>query len=141
MLTLKTPQPPFNQGIQGQVIQVSGDYMPHLSSQRADLSNDQPSNRVQTKVWIFAGQILGTGSPQWSVASAIHHPNFVRSVESDRQGHYSVSLSPGEYTVFAQYDATLYLNAFQGNGSFKTVIVNEGEIVDLDLVNISNAIF
>ena len=138
----KTTQPSFTQGIQGEVIQLSGDYMPRIAVPKdATLSSEKPDNRVQTKVWIFSGRILGTGSPQWSVEAATARPSFVRSVESDSQGRYAVALPVGEYTVFAQYEDMLYLNAFQGDGSFKSVTVNAEEIVRLDLVNTEDATF
>ena len=130
------------QGIQGQVTQLSGDYMPRLSPSAEAFTFNPPSHsKVQTQIWIFAGRIPGSSSPQWPVARADEHRSFVRTVESDAEGRYTVALDPGEYTVFAQYGDMLYLNAFQGDGSFQSVTVNPEEIVNLDLVNTSGATF
>lgn len=141
-ISVSTTQPLLAQGIQGLVIQLSGNYMPRITTPtEARLLSEQSENGVQTKVWIFSGRISGNGSPQWSVEVAADHPSFVRSVESNSQGRYSVVLPVGEYTVFAQYEDMLYLNAFQGDGSFKSVTVNAEEIVNIDLVNTEAAVF
>lgn len=135
-------QPSLTQGIQGHVTQLRGDYMPRLSTSSESLIPNPSSNsKVQTQIWIFAGRIPGAGSPHWPVAQAAEHPSFLRSIESDAEGHYAIALDPGEYTVFAKYDDALYLNAFQGDGSFQSVTVNPEEIVNLDLVNTSGATF
>lgn len=132
--------PSFSQhtgsGIQGQVVQLSGNYMPGISQ-----SSQQQREAIQTKIWIFDQPIPGTGSPLWAVEAAADHPGLVRQVESDADGHYAVALPPGEYTVFAQQEDYLYLNAFQGDGSFQSVTVTVGQIANLDIVNTENAFF
>lgn len=133
------------QGIQGRVIQLVGDYMPSITPIEPEIStgpsDPSVSAGVQTKVWIFAGRISGIGSPQWPVETAADYPGLVRLVESDLEGNYSAALPPGEYTVFAQYEDMLYLNAFQRDGSFKSVTVYSEEVIRLDLVEASNATF
>lgn len=121
------------QGIQGQVKQLTGNHMPGQGR-----GNAKP---VQTTIWIFKGHIPGRGSPTWPITEAEHHPSLVQQVESDRNGHYSAKLPPGEYTIFAQYDEALYLNAFQGDGSYKNVTVTPDQTTQLDLINAENAFF
>lgn len=137
MTSKEIQQVSLQQGIQGKVTRIGGNHMP---------SNiDQPETAgpefIQTTIWIFAGQVAGTGSPRWSVADAQQHARLVRQVESDLDGCYSVELAPGEYTVFAQYDNALYLNAFQGNGSYKSVNVLPNQVLEMDLINSENALF
>jgi hypothetical protein len=127
-----------DQGIQGQVVQLSGNYMPTNAPHQADANRTE---YVQTTVWIFAGRIPSTGSPQWPIAEAAQHPNLVGRVKSDRNGYYSINLPAGEYTAFAQTDDFLYLNAFQGDGSFESVEVVADQFVLLDLIHTENAVF
>lgn len=125
------------QGVRGEVRKLTGDQMPN--------SPDQPSSGktelVQTTVWIFAAPIPGNSSPRWPVAEAEQHPNLVRQVESDRNGCYQVELPPGEYTIFSQYDDYLYLNSFQGDGSYSSVEVLPNQLIELNLTNTENAFF
>ncbi|NEQ44311.1 MAG: carboxypeptidase regulatory-like domain-containing protein [Leptolyngbya sp. SIOISBB] len=125
------------QGVRGKVRKLTGNQMPS--------SPDQPNSGnmelVQTTVWIFTAPIPGNGSPRWPVAEAEQHSNLVRQVESDRNGCYRVELPPGEYTIFAQYDDHLYLNSFQGDGSYSFIEVAPNQLVQLDLTNTENAFF
>lgn len=131
-------QPAISQGIQGQVTQLAGNYIPGNGVGR---SSEQRNDRLQTKIWIFAGEISGTGSPRWSVEESTGHPSLKLQVESDCNGHYAAALLPGEYTVFVQQGNDLYLNAFQSNGNFKSVTVAANRVTKLDLINTENAFF
>ena len=132
-----TLQTAMTQGIQGRVRRLQGNHMPS----NTDLPISGSTEFVQTTIWIFADRIPGNSSPQWSLAEAEQHPNLVRQVESDRNGDYAVELPPGEYTVFAQYEEVLYLNAFLGDGSYKSIEVAPNQIVEFDLTNTENAFF
>lgn len=127
----------FAQGVRGAVRKVTGDQLPS--------NPEQPSagntELVQTTVWVFAAPISGNGSPRWPIAEAEQHPQLVRQVESDRNGCYQVELPPGEYTIFAQYDDYLYLNSFQGDGSYLSVEVLPNQLTEINLTNTENAFF
>lgn len=117
VVTQPNPTAPITQGLYGQVTRLSGNHMPG----NAPTSTSGGTEAVQTTVWIFAGRLAGHGSATWPVVDAAQHPGLMRQVESDPSGHYSVALPPGEYTVLAQYGDDLYLNLFQGDGSYKSV--------------------
>ena len=124
------------QGVSGIVTRLQGNQMPTVGSQgtRTALSP------ISTQIWIFSGRIQGRGT-HWSVSEAEKHPNLVVRTQSDAQGKFFVSLPPGEYTLFAQYGSDLYLNLFQGDGSYASVIVSEGTITETRLVNTEGAAF
>jgi hypothetical protein len=131
-----------NQGIQGTVQRLSGDFMPRIGEPGiGDRSLQRRIEPVQTTVWIFSGRIPSQGSPRWSVSEARQHPALLQQVETDANGQFAVSLPPGEYTVFAQYEDELYLNGFLGDGSYATVQVEPGQTIELLLENTEAAVF
>ena len=134
-----TQQSPLNQGIQGKARQLSGDYMPRNTD---ELSTNSASNSaVQTTIWIFAARIPSNQSSRWPIAEAGHHAGLVCQVETNRHGYYSAMLPVGEYTVFAQYGDDLYLNAFQSDGSYRSVEVVPNQISEINIAHTENAVF
>lgn len=126
-----------SQGIAGTVLSLTGNQMPSVDGNDRR-SHPQP---VSTKIWIFSGKIMGSGSPRWPVAVASQHPAFVGWTTSNAEGQFQVGLVPGEYTVLAQYDSDLYLNSFLGDGSYSSVQVTSAKVTDIELVNTENAAF
>ncbi|HEY9737391.1 MAG TPA: carboxypeptidase-like regulatory domain-containing protein [Trichocoleus sp.] len=123
------------QGIHGQVVRLSGNHMPGVGPSSG---SREP---VQTCLWIFSGSIPAAGNPYWALSEARNHPALVTQVASDADGRYSVSLPPGEYTVLAEYDDSLYLNQFSGSGHFATVTVHPSQVSELNLHNTEAAYF
>ena len=133
---------PDEQGIQGTVQRLSGDFMPRMSAPGIGTRSPQRTiEPVQTTVWIFAGRIPSQGSPRWAVSEARQHPALIQQVETDANGQFSVSLPAGEYTVLAQYDDELYRNGFWGDGSYATVQVEPGQMIEILLENTEAAVF
>lgn len=122
------------QGIEGRVLRMSGNQMPGL---RSTHSAPEP---VATTVWIFSGKIPGQ-DPYWPVSAAHHHPHWHASVVSDTCGRFLIGLPSGEYTVFAQYDASLYLNAFASPRFYESVLVVEEQWTPVELINTEEATF
>ncbi|MBE9059705.1 carboxypeptidase-like regulatory domain-containing protein [cf. Phormidesmis sp. LEGE 11477] len=128
--------PAESQGIVGTVQRLSGNHMPGSSPSQ----NGQATELVSTQVWIFSGKVQNM-SPRWALAEAREHPGLIGWVASDAEGRFAVGLPEGEYTVLAQYEEDLYLNSFQGDGSYSSVEVTEDQTTEVDLVNSENAVF
>jgi len=126
-----------SQGIVGTVQVLNGDRMPGPDASRSD----QATELVSTKVWIFAGSVQSNLSPRWALLAAEQHPSLIGWTMSDAAGKFAVGLPVGEYTLLAQYEDDLYLNSFQGDGSYGSVEVVENEATELDLINSENAVF
>ncbi len=116
------------QGIEGKVVRLSGNQMPGFGIER------QEPEAIATAVWIFTGAIAGE-SPHWSVSQASQHPQWRATILSGDDGSFKVGLPPGDYTLFAQYETELYLNAFSGYGCYQTVQVKTGQMTTVELVN------
>ncbi|WAL60048.1 carboxypeptidase-like regulatory domain-containing protein [Thermocoleostomius sinensis] len=137
-----TSQRADDQGIQGTVQRLTGDFMPRIGE--PGIGTRSPQARiepVQTTVWIFTGRIPSHGSPRWAVSEAQQHPALLQQLETDANGQFSVALPPGEYTVFAQYEDELYLNGFLGDGSYATVEIEPGQTIEVLLENTEAAVF
>ena len=129
---------PFeSQGVVGTVQALSGNRMPGPDASRSD----QATELISTKVWIFVGSVQSDLSPRWALSEAEQHPNLVGWTMSDDEGKFAVGLPIGEYTLLAQYGDDLYLNSFQGDGSYGSVEVVENDATELDLINSENAVF
>lgn len=137
-ITLSQQQLPHqSQGISGFVVYLSGNQMPTNQSDQSR-GNSQP---VRTKIWIFSGKILSTGSPRWPLDKAQKHPRLIGWTMSDANGKFQVGLPSGEYTVLAEYGTDLYLNKFLGDGSFASVQVINNQVTEVQLFNDENAAF
>jgi hypothetical protein len=124
------------QGISGTILRLSGDQMPTIDT----TSLRTKPEPIKTTIWIFSGRIPAQGT-NWPVAQAQKHPHLIKQISSDSQGNFLVELPSGEYTLLAQYDDNLYLNNFLGDGSYGTVQVTNGQIVNIQLINTEKAYF
>lgn len=137
-ITLSEQQLPYQpQGITGVVLSLKGDHMPTYDPNQSR-SDPQP---VSTKIWIFSGKIPSPGSPFWSIEDAQQHPNLIGWVQSNPNGNFEAGLSPGEYTVFAEYGSELYFNQFSEDGSFVSIKVIAHKATEVQLINTENATF
>lgn len=134
--TLNEMLSPAQEGISGFVVRLQGNQMPTVGSNRVGIEPEP----ISTVVWVFSGRIQGKG-PRWAVPEASQNPNLVKRVCSDAQGKFFVSLLPGEYTLFAQYNSDLYLNSFLADGSYASVQVIAGKVTQTRLLNTERAAF
>ncbi|NEZ63427.1 hypothetical protein D0962_11625 [Leptolyngbyaceae cyanobacterium CCMR0082] len=130
----------MEQGIQGKVIQLSGDFMPQIGA-TGESQNSQSA--LATNIWVFTGKIQPEIlDPQWiSTVNARDHAQLLQVVESDSNGEFSIALEPGVYTLFSQNNEALYLNSFDGEGYYASVDVKTGAISAVELVNSEGAVF
>lgn len=126
--------PAQGQGIQGQVLRLSGNLMPSLDRRPAP----QP---IQTKIWIFVGRVKGPGSPRWSLQQATQHPSLFGWVASDALGQFEVGLPTGEYTLLLEEGSDLYLNHFLEDGSYAAIQVDSLQVREIHLANTEAAVF
>ena len=52
---------------------------------------------------------------------------LVQTVQSDASGYFSVSLPPGQYSLFTKKDALFYANNFDGQNNMAPVKVSPGK--------------
>ncbi|MFD2065495.1 hypothetical protein ACFSKU_01260 [Pontibacter silvestris] len=57
----------------------------------------------------------------------------VATIESDAEGFYQASLTPGIYSVFIQENGKLYANSFDGQGGINPVQVQQRTVSNLNL--------
>jgi hypothetical protein len=123
------------QGIRGYVVAFNKNHILPLTYLRRDMS---PPDPVQTKIWIFSGNV----SPiYFSAKSAQQYPNLIGWVMSEKNGQFSVGLKPGTYSLFAEYDQKLHREPFRTWGSSDSLIkVETNNIIEGAIVNRDNMI-
>ena len=123
---------PVTQGITGFVNEIRGNQMP---------SPDQPASTagstgkgLKTTVYIYEmtriDQVVQMGTS--SFYSDIHSKR-IGSVETDTAGRFSISLPPGEYSVFVQVNGKYYANSFDSRNYISTVSVSENKVSEMKI--------
>lgn len=119
-------------GVTGRVVKKVGNFMPGV------VGNPHSGGKVTplaVPVHVFKGvvPVTQTFDPK--------HPAYVTTVKSDANGEYHVALPAGVYTVVAEIDGKLYLNAFDGSNNWSTVNVAPSAYVKWDIADTSHAAF
>ncbi|MDP4132194.1 MAG: carboxypeptidase regulatory-like domain-containing protein [Bacteroidota bacterium] len=120
-------------GIEGYIFWVSGNRMP---SPDVKLS---PPKGIQATLYIYELTNLNqlTRVDESAFYSGIK-TRLVRTTESDTSGYFSVSLPPGQYSLFTKKDALFYANYFDGQNNVAPVKVIPGKVTQVN-VNVDYA--
>lgn len=126
------PYLPEGQGITGQVTWVEGNQMPVMTaSGKPDLkSSPKP---IRRKVRVYPLVKISDLKMEEGLFTAIAGSPLME-VETNENGRYSLSLSPGRYSVFIVEAGGLFANTFDGEGNVQPVTVKAGEWTLLDVV-------
>lgn len=129
------------QGIQGTVVQITGNQMPMVGQKKAV---PQP---ISATVWVFYGRIKPP-SDRWLVSEAQTSQNWITAVATDANGRFTIGLPAGEYTLLVQYEpeangksAYLYSNAYTKEGEYKSVVVEPTKVTEVSLTNTEKVTF
>lgn len=114
------------QGLQGYVYLVSGNQMP---------SPDRPSSGhkgLQTTVYIYRLTNLNdvTRLNESAFYSGIS-TEFVKTVKTDKNGHFKVKLKPGRYSLFIKKDDLFFSNVFDEKNNIFPVEVVAKKMTDV----------
>jgi hypothetical protein len=129
---LVTLLPGFRQarrtGIEGYIFRLSGNRMP---SPDAKLS---PPKGIAASLYIYEltnlSQLTREGeSPFYSNIKT----RLVKTIQSDASGYFSVSLPPGQYSLFTKKDALFYANYFDGQNNVAPVKVSPGKVTQVNV--------
>ncbi|MCG3179546.1 MAG: hypothetical protein BIFFINMI_01882 [Phycisphaerae bacterium] len=117
------------QGVEGQVMQLTGDFMPGPGPARG------ARTPLSVPVHVFKGKVKMFTRPDPT------HAQLVRTVQADKDGKFKVALAPGVYTVVAQIGGSMYLNIMTGDGFWWAVTVEAGKWAHVDIKETSGAAF
>lgn len=128
-----TPEPGGAQGISGTVVKLRGDHMPTRGQPRGERTP------LAAPVHIFKGQLKPMAAPDPK------HPQFVTTVQADKEGRFRVELPPAEYTAVAELDGKLYLNKYRdakaGGMVWGTITVAAGAWTEVTIEDSRSAVF
>jgi hypothetical protein len=126
------PAPTGAEGVDGVVIKLVGDFEP--CSLPCSTSGTTTPLSVPVHVFRGAHRVVEKLDPK--------DPALVQSVLADEKGFYQAELPPGVYTVIAEIDGKLYLNAYQGGtDEWATVTVATGAWTEHSIDDDSQAAF
>lgn len=122
----QAPQRQLDQGIQGEVWWLEGDFMPRIGEsppgQRTPVRREVIVYRV-VKIEELKEQIgpVFSAIPQEKVASVV----------SGVDGKFEIMLPEGTYSVFTKEPEGYFANSFDGEGRINPVTVEKGEVINI----------
>jgi hypothetical protein len=115
-------------GIEGYIFRVSGNRMP---SPDVKLS---PPKGIAATLYIYE---LTNLSQLSRVAETAFYSNIrtrlVKTTQSDASGYFSVSLPPGQYSLFTKKNDLFYANYFDGQNNVAPVKVSPGKVTQINV--------
>lgn len=119
----------ITQGISGTLTFKTGNCMPGAGIAPGGCvvggCNEYP---IRGKVSIYAYTLeSNTVRDQEGYYTSISTP-LIKTVHTDAEGFYQLSLPPGTYSVFLWHDSRLYANGSDGQGGIQPVTVSAGTV-------------
>ena len=115
-------------GIEGYIFKISGNRMPSPNSKLS------PPKGIPAMLYIYEQTNLNqlTRVNETAFYRDIS-TRLVRTTESDASGYFSVSLPPGQYSLFTKKDALFYANYFDGKNNVAPVKVVSGKVTQVNV--------
>jgi hypothetical protein len=121
-----------SQGITGQVTWLEGNQMPMVTEDgKPDVKSTPKPIKRSVRVYPLV-KIQELKMEDGLFAPIAEKP--LKEVETDENGRYSISLSPGRYSVFIVEAGGLFANSFDSEGNVQPVTVKSGEWTIVDVV-------
>ena len=117
------------EGCTGTVLELKGNHMPGPGVKP---KNGTP---MSVPVYIFKGKVKQFKKPDPK------HKQLAKIINSDKDGKFQIDLPPGEYTAVAVIKGKMYLNSFQGDGTWTTFTVTKGQYTNVIIKDTSQAFF
>ncbi|MFA0963013.1 carboxypeptidase regulatory-like domain-containing protein [Roseivirga sp. BDSF3-8] len=118
----------ISQGISGTLIERSGNFMPTPENDTPHRGTEEPHQGTIEVYNPINVSGLGQG-PYYKITEEPLH-----SLKTNEEGHFSVQLSPGIYSLFIKTDRGLYAKTFNGQGIIGPVEVTEGKVTEVEMI-------
>lgn len=118
----------MKQGITGFVKEISGNQMPSPGV--------PPAEGVGIKTTIYVYELTNLSQVDRIGSSAFYNgirTKFIRTVDSDSTGKFSLSLPPGRYSLFTRVDDKFYANLFDQENNIAPVTVEENRRSEVNI--------
>ncbi|PZX61025.1 hypothetical protein LV84_00013 [Algoriphagus ratkowskyi] len=127
------PYQPEGQGVVGQVTWLEGNQMPMIVQEGKKSKKATVGEPVIRTVRIYPlMKISDVNLENGLFKSVAAKP--ITEIQSDENGQYTVSLSPGRYSVLTVEEGGLFASIFDGDGNIQPVTVKDGEWTLLDII-------
>ena len=127
----------LKQGIQGLVLQVTGNQMPSPSNTGQKLRSGNP---YPTTVFFYEptniNQVIRVNQgPLYNIINT----KLVSTVKTDSTGAFSAALPIGTYSIFVQVDKLFFANNFDIRNNISLVSVEANKVAEIKIVVNNNA--
>lgn len=116
------------QGIQGQVFEQNGNQMP---------LKDKPFSKGRgyaTKIYVFEPTTIQSAIQVEGSLFKKPITKLIASIDSDSNGRFKISLSPGKYSVLVGYENAYYASSFNRENEMGIVQILPGKFNTIDLI-------
>lgn len=124
-----------DQGVKGTVTWLEGNHMPTIKSddQKITTGATNKGTPVKRVIKVYPLTNLSDARMKNGLFQSVDGEP-VTEVSSDEEGHYSLILPPGKYSVFTVEIDGLFANKFDGEGNIEPILIRKGEWVQKDIV-------
>ncbi len=124
-----------DQGVKGTVTWLEGNQMPTIKSddQKITTGATNKGTTVKRLIKVYPLTNLSDARMENGLFQSVNGEP-VAEVSSDEEGHYSLILPPGKYSVFTVEEDGLFANKFDGEGNIEPILIRKGEWVQKDIV-------
>jgi len=119
------PRPTIEEGIVGKILWVSGNQMPSPNS------SPPAPKPVQREVFIYQLTTLNDVTGQAPMYNSIH-TKLVKNVLTDENGHFTVYLPVGDYSIFTKEEGGYFAARFDNN-SISPISVQQGSMTSITI--------
>lgn len=120
----------IQQGITGQVLWFEGDLMPKVVPEGEKTPERNQGKPVKRKIFVYELTHNSQTQKEGRFIKEVS-TNLIKSIQSNEEGYFSVSLNEGQYSLFVKEDEGLYANRFDGQGNINPVKVFKDSVTNI----------
>ena len=126
------PKHSGSQGITGVVRWVEGNLMPAVGD--TTYTTRAKGVPIQREIYIYKAVKIHDAESQQGVFFHDIPSELIARVQTDSDGIFNVSLSPGTYSVFVMEDEGLFANKYDGEGFINPVTISANSYVNMEIL-------
>ena len=116
----------LKQGATGKVLWFEGNMMPSIGR---EMPKGKP---VVREIYFCKPTKMGMLKQEGSIFQDVNEI-AIKSVKTDSNGQYKITLDAGKYSVFTKEESGFFANGFDGKNMINLIEVKEGEVTTFNI--------